>query len=441
MNVTIEDRATPEVRAYIARLSDRTQLHDEMGMAVERQVVKHLRTVKVPQGNRLGAPSTGFWKSAIDSVVGTADAQAATVSIPARGVALQYYGGAVRAKTKPFLTIPIHAAAHGKSVEELGVRVYRFLSKKGNLILATDPAPPRSGSSGRERKPRTGPPFDFGSGMGVRDVARDQAEALGLIAPGQRPRSAEVGFNDALQASVRGLDERVVRAMERNFNEGRTVPQVKIENGIISWIKQPGHQLSLLFDAESASGSAASVEALKEGLADLSRVVRLPDGPVIPMRETARMHDPKAEGEYWPAQSGEHGIRVLAPKLPSGKLAQAHEVGHFLDELLGGGKGYASAKSTDADVVGVMQAIHDSPLRSKALAADAASGQDYWSKDSELFARAFAQWAAEKSGDDLQIRLLERRAKRAPHAAWTRQDFKPVAEAMDYLFAKRRLRS
>ncbi len=150
MTITIEDTATPAIRRYLAALRDRRPLHAEMGMAVEAQVAKHMRTVKEPQGNRLSAPSTGFWKEAIGSIRGTADNEAAVVSISKRGVALQYYGGTVRAKNKPYLTIPISPLSHGKSVAEMGGKFYRFLSKKGNLILATDPNPGRAG------KPRVG---------------------------------------------------------------------------------------------------------------------------------------------------------------------------------------------------------------------------------------------------------------------------------------------
>jgi hypothetical protein len=153
MTITVEDHATPGLRSMMARLADRTALHAEMGMAVERQVARHMRGSVALKPNRLGAPSTGFWQKAINSIRGTATDSEATVSIPARGVALQYYGGTVRPTSKEYLTIPIHAMAHGKSAREIGVRLYRFMSKKGNLILATDPNP-RRGSTGKPSKKR-----------------------------------------------------------------------------------------------------------------------------------------------------------------------------------------------------------------------------------------------------------------------------------------------
>lgn len=153
MTVTVTDYATPGLKAALARLGSRRELNAEMGMAAERLVARHMRAVKVPQGNRLGGTSTGFWQKAINSIRGTATDQEATVTIPARGVALQYYGGTVRPTQKAYLTIPINAMAHGKSAREIGAKLYLFRSKKGNMILATDPDP-RRGSTGKPRKKR-----------------------------------------------------------------------------------------------------------------------------------------------------------------------------------------------------------------------------------------------------------------------------------------------
>ena len=50
------------------------------------------------------------------------------------------------------------------------------------------------------------PPFDFGSGMWVRDIDRLQAEELGLLSPGgPAPDSEQRGFNTDLQAPVDGI--------------------------------------------------------------------------------------------------------------------------------------------------------------------------------------------------------------------------------------------
>lgn len=62
------------------------------------------------------------------------------------------------------------------------------------------------------------PPFDFNSGMGVEDVSREDAEDLGLIGINDVAVRPDVGFNDALQASVSGLDPVVVDALVRSMD-------------------------------------------------------------------------------------------------------------------------------------------------------------------------------------------------------------------------------
>lgn len=49
------------------------------------------------------------------------------------------------------------------------------------------------------------PPYDYGSGMGVEIVSRSEAEALGIIEPGQLLEPSEKRFNDDLEASVSDL--------------------------------------------------------------------------------------------------------------------------------------------------------------------------------------------------------------------------------------------
>ncbi len=56
------------------------------------------------------------------------------------------------------------------------------------------------------------PPFAFNSGMGVRDIGRDEAEQLGLIEPNQEIFPRDLSFNQDLQASPDVRDEKL-RAM------------------------------------------------------------------------------------------------------------------------------------------------------------------------------------------------------------------------------------
>lgn len=74
------------------------------------------------------------------------------------------------------------------------------------------------------------PPYDFNSGMGLEDIDRDQAEALGLIAPGDTTEPAQEDFNTELQASVRGLSPAIQRQLTAFFGD-----QVQITDGTAKW--------------------------------------------------------------------------------------------------------------------------------------------------------------------------------------------------------------
>lgn len=59
------------------------------------------------------------------------------------------------------------------------------------------------------------PPYDYQSGMGVVDIYRDEAEALGLVQPGVRLEATQQqDFNDALEASVKDVTPELRRMLE-----------------------------------------------------------------------------------------------------------------------------------------------------------------------------------------------------------------------------------
>jgi hypothetical protein len=74
------------------------------------------------------------------------------------------------------------------------------------------------------------PPFDYGSGMGVDDVTREEAEALGVIARDEKVASGEQAFNDELEASVADLGEWGRKALEVQFGD-----QVRFEGDRAVW--------------------------------------------------------------------------------------------------------------------------------------------------------------------------------------------------------------
>jgi hypothetical protein len=97
---------------------------------------------------------------------------------------------------------------------------------KGRMIaLKTDPVWRKLSRFGKPW-----PPFDYGSGMGLRDISRREAIALGVMKKSEEVKPIEQNFNDQLQASVSDLSDKMQSALKRSFGD-----QVAIVNGIARW--------------------------------------------------------------------------------------------------------------------------------------------------------------------------------------------------------------
>lgn len=90
------------------------------------------------------------------------------------------------------------------------------------------------------------PPFDFNSGMGVSDVSRDQAEALGVIEPGEKIQPAHKGFNDTLSLSCTNLTTELKERLQSQFGD-----QVVIDHNKAKW---QAALISDLFDRATQPG-------------------------------------------------------------------------------------------------------------------------------------------------------------------------------------------
>ena len=73
------------------------------------------------------------------------------------------------------------------------------------------------------------PPFDFNSGMGVRDVSRDEAKAFGVIAPGEKITPQKKGFNDNLSLSTSNLSAELIDRLKAQFGDQVVVQDKRAE--------------------------------------------------------------------------------------------------------------------------------------------------------------------------------------------------------------------
>jgi hypothetical protein len=101
------------------------------------------------------------------------------------------------------------------------------------------------------------PPFDFGSGMGVADVERADAVALGVISADYTPPQDTplAGFNDNLKASIANLDDIGRENLRRLFGD-----QVVISGDTAKW---QGNIVGDLFDATQTWSAAGRPQDAK----------------------------------------------------------------------------------------------------------------------------------------------------------------------------------
>jgi hypothetical protein len=119
----------------------------------------------------------------------------------------------------------------------------------------------------------------------------------------------------------------------------------------------------------------------------------------------------------WPAQTG------------------LHELGHLIDHRVLGADGeYASISHPD------LQEFRDAVAGSEAvkeLRSLEPEHRDYYLLPEELWARAYAQYIAKRSGDPFLLAQLDLAAADADGSQWTDLDFFPIGRAIDNLFKKK----
>lgn len=292
------------------------------------------------------------------------------------------------------------------------------------------------------------PPFDFGSGMGLRDVSKAEAEGLGLIPKDWNPRKdgrqALADFGDNVESSITGLDQDT-RDWLKQYLGGSveiTADQVKLPPPPAPTPLRPvatkpaGSPISAKFDFQTGYyGLPKETKAtIREANASVDQVHG--DGPLPVGKIDGAMNNPRSLGQYNPRTDtigiGEHDDPGTAA------ATYFHELGHRLDRKGipdGGVDAYASHASTPR-----MQALMGAIRQSKTVRE--IPGSDYYDEDfkeyllrpQELFARAYSQFVAHESGHAGAIEALETERRMFPLNQWDPLDFVPIREAFLQLF-------
>lgn len=172
---------------------------------------------------------------------------------------------------------------------------------------------------------RPWPPFDYGSGMGLEDVDRDETEQLELLPKGEAPAARlqrlresaaaqRQEWNDNLQASVKGISPEGRAWMKQAFG-----PQISIEGDRVKWVKArsaatitppiappptPSTPAVVLPDVDRVAEAAAKASSVQEAHA----IVALPE----PQRGTLRLV--ATEGAQAQAEAAHAFLRSVVHK-------------------------------------------------------------------------------------------------------------------------------
>ena len=117
IEIRVKDGATGTVANLRAGLQP-AQVNPIVGRSARNTYREHLFGLNNQRANALGGPRTNFYASAARGTQFRVQGSEVIVSINQVGIALRYFGGTVRPRTKKYLTIPAVPEAHGKRASE-----------------------------------------------------------------------------------------------------------------------------------------------------------------------------------------------------------------------------------------------------------------------------------------------------------------------------------
>ena len=184
---------------------------------------------------------------------------------------------------------------------------------------------------------------------------------------------------------------------------------------------------------------------LRRGANEAVRAVRRVHGdgplPTIPVEQT---NDPTIRGSFRadPITGDATDIKLSEVDADWPALTAVHEIGHFLDHSGLSKKGVTDSDDLESkkESTPTMQAVMQAIRASKRYAL--LQGDPYLTHEAELWARAYAQYIAWRSGSSVlkaqldKVLTHEEQAERVTQ--WPYDEFVPIARAIDKLLMSRR---
>lgn len=163
---------------------------------------------------------------------------------------------------------------------------------------------------------------------------------------------------------------------------------------------------------------------------------------MIPIEQ---VNDPDVYGRFRYTATGDAKnieLSEVDPDWPA--LTAVHEIGHFLDHsgLSKGGPTKSSEFESSKESTKTMQELMDVIRKSKRYALLQQRGSAYLTSNVELWARAYAQYIAWRSGSSVlkaQLdKMLTHKEQSVRARQWPYDEFVPIAQAIDKLLMSRR---
>lgn len=171
---------------------------------------------------------------------------------------------------------------------------------------------------------------------------------------------------------------------------------------------------------------------VRRSLDAIEKVHAIPEGlPPVPVKDSRA----RAYGSYSWFLNGRPEEILVRGTGDHKATTFAHEYGHYLDHQLGAGKWLT--RQDDPHVNAWKKAVDGSESVKELRAMPVSKQTRYYLSTRELWARAYAQWVALRSGDTgMQAELSLIRNDSGPRglSQWTAAEFKPIAEALDAIF-------
>lgn len=185
----------------------------------------------------------------------------------------------------------------------------------------------------------------------------------------------------------------------------------------------------------NVQGGGKAMQVTREVIQDVERVHNVASMPSIPVKTSAGT---KTLGVYHHMSDGKPVDIRVSRNSPRPRMTAAHEIGHFIDHQAIGTPGQF-ASETHASMQAFREAARKTAaygklerVRDTHASAVMRNHARYMLRDREVFARGYAQFIAQRSGDrTMRDELAAMIKPTATPYQWSERDFRPIERAIE----------